>query len=73
MLNMKKLIKIGFGKIEAIKVAKSAGVTGVGAVAFAAIGDQLPPPFNDPIIGIPVLTWGGNLVRKIFMNNESEA
>ena len=72
MFAMKKLIKIGFGKVEAIKSVKSAGVAGVGAAAFVIIGDLLPPPFADPIIGIPVLTWAINSVRKLVTNHEPE-
>ena len=71
-MNFKKLIKIGFGKVEAIKSAKSAGVDGIGGAAFAVIGDILPVPLQDPIVGIPVLTWIINTVRKFIVNHESE-
>ena len=69
-MNLKKLVKFGFGKIEAIKSIKSAGVAGTGAVVFSAIGDLLPAPLNDPIIGIPLLTWAVNTIRKFVTNNE---
>ena len=71
-MNLKKLIKLGFGKVEAIKSAKSAGVAGAGGVAFALLSEYLPAPFNDPIIGIPVLSWALNTARKLVTNNEPE-
>ena len=70
-MNFGKLIKISVGKIEAIKSAKSAGVAVAGAVPFALFGDLFPAPFNDPIVGIPVLTWAINTVRKVLTNNEA--
>jgi hypothetical protein len=69
-MNWGKLIKIGFGKVEAVKSAKSAGVAGVGGIAFALIGDLLPAPFADPVVGIPVLTWAINSLRKLVTNND---
>ena len=69
-MKLNKILKLGFGKIEAIKSAKSAGVAGVGASVFAVIGSYLPEPFSDPLIGIPVLTWGVNSARHFLQNHE---
>jgi len=69
-MNLKKLIKLGFGKAEAIKSAKSAGVAGTGGILFAIFQDILPGPLADPIVGIPMITWAFNTVRKLVLNND---
>tara|TARA_Y100000310_G_scaffold94166_2_gene91791 strand:- start:6129 stop:6395 length:267 start_codon:yes stop_codon:yes gene_type:complete len=69
-MNLKNLIKLGFGKIEAVKSAKSAGVAGTGGILFAVFQDLLPGPLADPIIGIPMITWVFNTVRKLVINND---
>jgi hypothetical protein len=69
-MNFSKLIKIGFGKVEAIKTVKSAGLAGTGGILFALIGDILPAPLSDPVVGIPILTWAINTVRKLVTSNE---
>ena len=69
-MNLKKLIKLGFGKIEAIKSAKSAGVAGTGGILFAIFQEVLPGPLADPIVGIPIITWIFNTVRKLVINND---
>ena len=70
-MNLKKLIKLGFGKAEAIKSAKSAGVAGTGGILFAIFQDILPGPLADPIVGIPIITWVFNTIRKLVMNNDA--
>ena len=72
-MNLKKLIKLGFGKAEAIKSAKSAGVAGAGGILFAIFQDILPGPLADPIVGIPMITWAFNTVRKLVMNNDPDS
>ena len=69
-MNLKQLVKLGFGKVEAIKSAKSAGVAGTGGVLFAVLQDVLPGPLADPIVGIPMITWAFNTVRKLVLNND---
>ena len=69
-MNLKKLIKLGFGKAEAIKSAKSAGVAGTGGILFAIFQEILPGPLADPIVGIPMITWVFNTVRKLVLNND---
>ena len=69
-MNLKKLIKLGFGKAEAIKSAKSAGVAGTGGILFTVFHDILPGPLADPLVGIPLITWAFNTIRKLVMNNE---
>ena len=69
-MNLKNLIKLGFGKAEAIKSAKSAGVAGTGGVLFTVFQDFFPGPLADPLVGIPIVTWAFNTARKLVVNNE---
>ena len=69
-MNIGKLLKFGFGKVEAIKTAKSAGVAGTGGVLFVLLQEFLPGPLADPVVGIPVITWAFNAARKLVTDNE---